>query len=91
MGKLRILNRFLVEQNTEGNICIEKFFGICLFIYLFLQLTLEQQGFELRWSTSTGIFFDKYILEHYTTCGWLNLWIRNRGYRGTAGTEGSNL
>ena len=39
------------------------FFPTQLYVFLILiQLTLEQHGFELHGSTSTRIFFTKYVL-----------------------------
>ena len=56
------------------------YIGICTFK---LQGSLEQYGFELHGSTCMWIFFiSKYwILQNYTICSWLNLWIgRNCGF-----------
>ena len=39
---------------------------------VFIQLTLEQHGFELHRSTYTWIFFKKYELWYYMIHGWLN-------------------
>ena len=35
--------------------------------HVVVQLTLEQQGFELHGFTHTQIFFNKYMLQSYTT------------------------
>ena len=48
-----------------------------------IQLTLEQHRFELRGPTYSWIISPhNYMLQHYMICSWLNLWMRNRGYRG---------
>ena len=48
-----------------------------------LQLALEQHGFELCESTHICIVFHQSILYYYIICSWLNLWIwRNCGYGG---------
>ena len=47
---------------------------------LLLQLTFEQNGFELCGSNLYVNFFTKYVLQYYTILGWLNPWICNCGY-----------
>ena len=39
-------------------------------ILYYIQLALEQHGFELQGATYKQIFFNKYILQFYTICSW---------------------
>ena len=51
-------------------------------MFIYVQLIFEQHGFELRRSTYTIIFFNKYIPQHRTISSWLNCWMWSLRYGG---------
>lgn len=53
-----------------------------------IQLLLEQLGFGWLRPTYFRIIYGKYVLQHCTIPGLLNLRVQNRKYRGTSGMEG---